>query len=51
MLLYELYSQQRAWIQLRPAQVVYSVTTLGLKLHLPEGTPPQYKVMPPCCLP
>lgn len=42
--LWELYTAQRAWAGMRQAQIVHTVCTLEQQLEFPYGTPQPYEV-------
>lgn len=45
--LWELYTAQRAWAGMRQAQIVHTVCSLQQQLEFPYGTPQPYEVH--CC--
>ena len=49
--LWEMYTAQRAWAGMRQAQIVHSVCSLGHQLDFPYGTPERFEVRPLLCLP
>ena len=49
-LLWELYTGERAWAGLTQAQIIFSMACRGATLRMPEDAPPAYAALVMACI-